>query len=67
MKPKCFTSEEFWPVVYILNVVCNGIYVTNFNDKIGASEDCASNLLKHYSDQYKKNAFIKVSSDLESY
>ena len=65
MDKKSFEPDTFRPVVNILNEVCNGLYITNFTDKIGASEDFARSLLHKYSDQYKKNEQIQISNDLE--
>ena len=34
MKPKNFSSEKFWPIVNMLNEVCHGLYIYNFEKKL---------------------------------
>lgn len=34
--------EELWPLANILNEVCNGIYINDFEKKIGATNEEAS-------------------------
>ena len=34
MKTKEFDPEEFWPIVNMLNEVCHGLYIYNFEKKL---------------------------------
>ena len=65
MKPKNFSSEKFWPIVNMLNEVCHGLYIYNFEKKIGYSKKCVIKYLNKYLDKVRSKSKIFISDKTE--
>jgi len=58
------TSNEIWPLINILNELCYGISVNDFQENIGATKESVIQLMNKISQHESKT---KISIDLSAF
>ncbi|MGB7128512.1 MAG: hypothetical protein WBD50_05425 [Candidatus Rhabdochlamydia sp.] len=58
-------SNEFWPLLNILNEVCHGIKINNFENSIGAKKQTVVDFMDNIAKEEKKNEVILSLNDSE--
>jgi hypothetical protein len=59
------TLDEIWPLLNILNEVCHGIRIGNFEEIIGVKKEDVVNLMDKISKEENKEVSILILNDLE--
>ena len=61
------TSNEIWPLLNVLNEVCNGISIENFEERMGSKkEDVISLMNRIAEEEQKEESLISLSKiDIE--
>ena len=59
------TSNDFWPLLNILNEVCHGIKINNFENAIGTEKQNVVNFMDNIAKEEKKNEILLTLNDSE--
>jgi hypothetical protein len=65
MKKITLKLEEIWPILNILNEVCHGIHISNFENSIGEKKETAIDLMNKISKEEEQNNPILFLTDSE--
>ncbi|MGE0669376.1 MAG: hypothetical protein AB7H48_00380 [Parachlamydiales bacterium] len=57
--------DEIWPISNILNEVCHGFYVHNFENNIGAKKPIVVDLMDKISEKENEDEIILFLNDIE--
>ncbi len=58
-------SDEFWPLLNIINEVCHGIRIDNFENVIGAKKQTVVDFLNSIEDEEEEKEVLLNLSDSE--
>lgn len=58
-------SNEIWPLLNVLNEVCHGIYIDNFEKSIGEKKEVVVDLINRISTEEKEEESILILKDFE--
>lgn len=59
------TSDEIWPLLNVLNEICNGLHINDFENSIGVEREIVVNLMDKISQEESKQEAILALNDFE--